>query len=65
MYNSYNGSEKEKYYYDLRKQFDGEKDQGNKSILFYFLMKTGFNGIYRKNKNDKFNVPFERKDNCK
>lgn len=62
VYNSYNGSEKEKYYYDLREQFNEEKDQDNKSILFYFLMKTGFNGVYRENKNGKFNVPFGRKE---
>ena len=59
VYNSYNGSEKEKYYYDLREQFNEEKDQDNK---FYFLMKTGFNGVYRENKNGKFNVPFGRKE---
>lgn len=62
VYNSYNGREKEKYYYDLREQFNEEKDQDNKSILFYFLMKTGFNGVYRENKNCKFNVPFGRKE---
>ncbi len=62
VYNSYNGSEKEKYYYNLREQFNEEKDQDNKSILFYFLMKTGFNGVYRENKNGKFNVPFGRKE---
>ena len=39
-----------------------EKDLDNKSILFYFLMKTGFNGVYRENKAGKFNVPFGRKE---
>lgn len=62
VYNSYNGREKEKYYYDLREKFNEEKDQDNKSILFYFLMKTGFNGVYRENKKCKFNVPFGRKE---
>ncbi len=61
-YNSYNVVEKEKYYYDLREQFNEENDQENKSILFYFLMKTGFNGVYRENRNGKFNVPFGRKE---
>ena len=61
-YNSYDVSEKEKYYYDLRSQFNEEKDQDNKSILFYFLMKTGFNGVYRENSSGKFNVPFGRKE---
>lgn len=62
VYNSYNDSEKESYYYNLREQFNEEKDQYNKPILFYFLMKTGFNGVYRENKNGKFNVPFGRKE---
>lgn len=62
VYNGYNVVEKEKYYYDLREQFNEENDQENKSILFYFLMKTGFNGVYRENRNGKFNVPFGRKE---
>ena len=60
VYNSYDASEKEKYYYELRKQFNEEKALDKKSILFCFLMKTGFNGVYRENKAGKFNVPFGR-----
>ena len=62
LYNNYDMSEKEEYYYKLRAQFNDEKDLDNKSILFYFLMKTGFNGVYRENKAGKFNVPFGRKE---
>ena len=62
VYNNYDMSKKEEYYYELRMQFNEEKDLDNKSILFYFLMKTGFNGVYRENKAGKFNVPFGRKE---
>lgn len=62
LYNDYDMSKKEKYYYKLREQFNDEKDLDKKSILFYFLMKTGFNGVYRENKAGKFNVPFGRKE---
>lgn len=62
VYNDYDMSKKEEYYYELRMQFNEEKDLDNKSILFYFLMKAGFNGVYRENKAGKFNVPFGRKE---
>ena len=62
VYNNYDMPKKEEYYYELRMQFNEEKDLDNKSILFYFLMKTGFNGVYRENKAGKFNVPFGRKE---
>ena len=62
VYNNYDTPKKEEYYYELRMQFNEEKDLDNKSILFYFLMKTGFNGVYRENKAGKFNVPFGRKE---
>lgn len=62
VYNSYDVNKKEKFYYELRKQFNEEKALDNKSILFYFLMKTGFNGVYRENRDGKFNVPFGRKE---
>ena len=62
VYNNYDMPKKEEYYYELRMRFNEEKDLDNKSILFYFLMKTGFNGVYRENKAGKFNVPFGRKE---
>lgn len=62
VYNNYDITKKEEYYYKLRLQFNEEKNLENKSILFYFLMKTGFNGVYRENKAGKFNVPFGRKE---
>lgn len=62
VYNNYDMPKKEEYYYELRMRFNEEKDLDNKSILFYFLMKAGFNGVYRENKAGKFNVPFGRKE---
>ena len=62
VYNNYDIIKKEKYYYEIRARFNEEKDLESKSILFYFLMKTGFNGVYRENKSGKFNVPFGRKE---
>ena len=59
-YNCLSISDKEKMYYAIREQFNSSKD--NKSVYFYFLMKVGFNGVYRENKNGKFNVPFGRKE---
>lgn len=61
-YNNYEISEKEKYYYELRKKFNEEKNYDRKSVMFYLLMKMGYNGVYRENKAGMFNVPFGRKE---
>ena len=39
-----------------------DKSYKIKSIYFYFLMKSGYNGVYRENKKGEFNVPFGRKE---
>lgn len=62
IYNNYDMVQKENYYYELRSKFNTETDINEKAILFYFLMKTGFNGVYRENKAGSFNVPFGRKE---
>lgn len=59
-YNNIDNVDKEKMYYEIRDRFNNCKK--NKSVYFYFLMKVGFNGVYRENKSGKFNVPFGRKE---
>ena len=59
-YNCKNQVEQEKMFYEIREKFNNTKE--NKEVYFYFLMKVGFNGVYRENKQGKFNVPFGRKE---
>lgn len=50
---------KEEYYSLKRKRFsDKVTDTIARSAMFWFLMKTGYNGVYRVNSKKKFNVPF-------
>ncbi len=60
--NEYNGllgkEEKKPYYYDRREQFNQRKDDPIKRAgLFIFLNRAGFNGLYRVNSKNEFNVP--------
>lgn len=59
-YNEKTMLEKETMYYEIRDKFNN--NDGDKSIYFYFLMKVGFNGVYRENKKGYFNVPFGKKE---
>lgn len=61
-YNMMNIDEQSEMYYDIREKFNLSDDVKEKTIYFYFLMKTGFNGVYRENSKGYFNVPFGRKD---
>lgn len=61
-YNVLNIEQQSAMYYDIRDAFNKGIDVKEKTIYFYFLMKTGFNGIYRENSKGYFNVPFGRKD---
>jgi len=61
-YNVLNIEQQSAMYYDIRDAFNKGIDVKEKSIYFYFLMKTGFNGVYRENSKGYFNVPFGRKD---
>ena len=61
-YNSLNMEQKSELYYSVREKFNDSKSSDKKSIYFYFLMKTGFNGVYRENSKGNFNVPFGKKE---
>ena len=49
-----------KAYYGLRDQFNGSVDAYERSILFLYLNRHGYNGLCRYNRAGGFNVPFGR-----
>lgn len=50
--------EKKEYYYEKRTLFNTRNsEQTTQSALFIFLNRTCFNGLYRVNKSNEFNVP--------
>jgi len=53
--------QREDYFYDLRAMYNaGGKDR---TVLFYFLNKTCYNGLYRENQKGMFNAPFGKYKN--
>ena len=56
----YNNSDN---FYDLREEFNNEKDHYKKSILFVYLNRHAFNGLCRYNLSGKFNVPYGKYKN--
>lgn len=61
-YMSLEMDDRKEYFYDIRKEYNSYQLTGKKDIKraseFIFLNKTCFNGLYRVNKKDEFNVPF-------
>lgn len=53
-----NQESKKKYYYEKRSSFNSRNsDQTTQSALLIFLNRSCFNGLYRVNKKNEFNVP--------
>ena len=54
----YGSSDKKMFFLDQRENFNATKKSVQKSALFIFLNKTGFNGMYRENSKGEYNIPF-------
>ena len=57
----------ESFYYDIREIYNKKNLQVKGNALtnasyFWFLNKTGFNGMYRETATGKFNIPFGKRD---
>lgn len=47
-------------YYAMRRQFNESRDTYERSLLFLYLNRHGYNGLCRYNSRSQFNVPFGR-----
>jgi DNA adenine methylase len=53
---------KQKFYYDTREIYNNIESPGVKqAVLFWFLNKTCFNGMYRETKDGRFNIPYGKR----
>lgn len=51
------------FYYNRRNEFNHSQDTFQRSILFLYLNRFGFNGLCRYNQKNEYNVPFGRYEN--
>ena len=51
------------FYYDLRQRHPATLSPAERAARMIYLNKTGFNGLYRVNRQGQFNVPFGRHKN--
>jgi len=52
-----NRDQRKAFYYDIRDEYNKIQSGFTKSVLFLFLNKVGFNGLYRENSKGDYNVP--------
>lgn len=67
-YKSLEENKRKEYYYEIRTEYNSYELQDEvinvkRASEFIFLNKTCFNGLYRVNSNNKFNVPFNNAKN--
>jgi len=54
----YGSSRKKVFFLEQRAKFNSLEKSVQKSAIFIFLNKTGFNGMYRENSQGEYNIPF-------